>query len=101
VDEFFFYCRIDVGVSSSKWTFDFKNGVQINQSICSPINNEFYLAKGTEKFILGRYLLSGMLLMLLSLRPWGVAARPAILENRGAKSRLFHYPCEIPLSKLL
>jgi hypothetical protein len=71
VDEFFFYCRIDVGVSSSKWTFDFKNGVQINQSICSPINNEFYLAKGTEKFILGRYLLSGMLLMLLSLRPWG------------------------------
>jgi hypothetical protein len=52
----------------------------------SPINREFYLAKGTEKFILDRYLLSGILLMLLSLRPWGVAARPAILENRGAKS---------------
>jgi hypothetical protein len=51
----------------------------------SPINREFYLAKGTEKFILGRYLLSGILLILLSLRPWGVAARPAILENRGAK----------------
>jgi hypothetical protein len=44
----------------------------------SPINREFYLAKGTEKFILGRYLLSGILLILLSLRPWGVAARPAI-----------------------
>jgi hypothetical protein len=28
----------------------------------SPINREFYLAKGTEKFILGRYLLSGILL---------------------------------------
>jgi hypothetical protein len=40
---------------------------------CSPINREFYHAKGTEKFILGRYLLSGILLILLSLRPWGVA----------------------------
>jgi hypothetical protein len=57
----------------------------------SPINREFYLAKGTEKFILGRYLLSGILLMLLSLRPWGVAARPAILENRGAKSHFCDY----------
>jgi hypothetical protein len=45
----------------------------------SPINREFYLAKGTEKFILGRYLLSGILLMLLSLRPWGVAAIYLIL----------------------
>jgi hypothetical protein len=45
----------------------------------SPINREFYLAKGTEKFILDRYLLSGILLILLSLRPCGVAARPAIL----------------------
>jgi hypothetical protein len=27
-------------------------------SFHSPINREFYLAKGTEKFILGRYLLS-------------------------------------------
>jgi hypothetical protein len=26
----------------------------------SPINREFYLAKGTEKFILGRYLLSDL-----------------------------------------
>jgi hypothetical protein len=57
----------------------------------SPINREFYLAKGTEKFILGRYLLPGILLMLLSLRPWGVAARPAILENRGAKSHFCDY----------
>jgi hypothetical protein len=57
----------------------------------SPINREFYLAKGTEKFLLGRYLLSGILLMLLSLRPWGVAARPAILENRGAKSHFCDY----------
>jgi hypothetical protein len=57
----------------------------------SPINRKFYLAKGTEKFILGRYLLSGILLILLSLRPWGVAARPAILENRGAKSHFFDY----------
>jgi hypothetical protein len=67
---------------------------------CSPINREFYHAKGTEKFILGRYLLSGILLILLSLRPWGVAARPAILENRGKITflRLFHYPCEITLS---
>jgi hypothetical protein len=32
----------------------------------SPINREFYLAKGTEKFILGFYLLSGILLILLS-----------------------------------
>jgi hypothetical protein len=60
-------------------------------SIFSPINREFYLAKGTEKFILGRYLLSGTLLMLLSLRPWGVAARPAILENRGGKSHFCDY----------
>jgi hypothetical protein len=59
--------------------------------LLSPINREFYLAKGTEKFILGRYLLSGILLMLLSLRPWGVAARPAILENRGAKSHFCDY----------
>jgi hypothetical protein len=29
--------------------------------------------------------------MLLSLRPWGVAARPAILENRGAKSHFCDY----------
>jgi hypothetical protein len=28
----------------------------------SPINREFYLAKGTEKFIFGWYLLSGILL---------------------------------------
>jgi hypothetical protein len=57
----------------------------------SPINREFYLAKGTEKFILGRYLLSGILLIFLSLRPWGVAARPVILENRGAKSHVCDY----------
>jgi hypothetical protein len=57
----------------------------------SPINREFYLAKGTEKFILGRYLLSGILVIFLSLRPWGVAARPAILENRGAKSHFCDY----------
>jgi hypothetical protein len=37
------------------------------------------------------YLLSGILLILLSLRPWGVAARPAILENRGAKSHFWDY----------
>jgi hypothetical protein len=61
------------------------------RSVYSPINREFYLAKGTEKFILGRYLLSGILLILLSLRPWGVAARPAILENRGAKSHFCDY----------
>jgi hypothetical protein len=42
----------------------------------SPINREFYLAKGTEKFILGRYLLSGILLILLSLRPWGGCRSP-------------------------
>jgi hypothetical protein len=59
--------------------------------IYSPINREFYLAKGTEKFILGRYFLSGILLMLLSLRPWGVAARPAILEKRGAKPHFCDY----------
>jgi hypothetical protein len=29
--------------------------------------------------------------ILLSLRPWGVAARPAILENRGAKSHFCDY----------
>jgi hypothetical protein len=57
----------------------------------SPINREFYLAKGTEKFILGRYLLSGILLILLSLRPWGVVACPAILENWGAKSHFCDY----------
>jgi hypothetical protein len=38
--------------------------------------------------ILGRYLLSGILLILLSLRPWGVAARPDILVNRGGNSYL-------------
>jgi hypothetical protein len=63
-------------------------------ALYSPINREFYLAKGTFLyllFILGRYLLSGLLLILLSLRPWGVAARPAILENRGAKSHFCNY----------
>jgi hypothetical protein len=64
------------------------NGLELN---ISPINREFYLAKGTEKFILGRYLLSGILLILLSLRPWGVAVRPAILESRGAKSHFCDY----------
>jgi hypothetical protein len=64
---------------------------ETSNSTISPINREFYLAKGTEKFILGRYLLSGILLILLSLRPWGVAARPAILENRGAKSHFCDY----------
>jgi hypothetical protein len=57
----------------------------------SPINREFHLAKSTEKFILGRYLLLGILLILPSLRPWGVAARPAILENRGGKSHFCDY----------
>jgi hypothetical protein len=57
----------------------------------SPINREFYLAKGTEKFILGRYLLSSVLLILWSLRLSGVAARPAILVNRGAKSHFCDY----------
>jgi hypothetical protein len=70
--------------------FRLKNSVELEWSY-SPINREFYLAKGTEKFILGRYLLSGILLMLLSLRPWGVAARPAILENKGAKSHFCDY----------
>jgi hypothetical protein len=42
-------------------------------------------------YVLGRYLLSGILLILLSLRPWRVAARPAILENRGAKSHFCDY----------
>jgi hypothetical protein len=60
-------------------------------SFHSPINREFYLAKGTEKFILLRYLLSGILLILLSLRPWRVAARPTILENSGAKSHFCDY----------
>jgi hypothetical protein len=71
-----------------------KHPISENESVgieYSPINREFYLAKGTEKFILDRYLLSGILLILLSLRPWGVAARPAILENRGAKSHFCDY----------
>jgi hypothetical protein len=71
--------------------FRIQNTGNFNKTTISPINREFYLAKGTEKFILGRYLLSGILLMLLSLRPWGVAARPAILENRGAKSHFCDY----------
>jgi hypothetical protein len=50
-----------------------------------------HLAKGTEKFILGRYLLLGILLILPSLRPWGIAARPVILENRGGKSHFCDY----------
>jgi hypothetical protein len=62
-----------------------------DSTLYSPFNREFYLAKGTEKFILGRYLLSGILLILFSLRPWGVPARPAILENRGAKSHFCDY----------
>jgi hypothetical protein len=64
---------------------------KIADFVSSLINREVYLAKSTEKFILGRYLLSGILLILLSLRPWGVAARPAILENRGAKSHFCDY----------
>jgi hypothetical protein len=72
-----------------------KNGLicrkMCSMQLFSPINREFYLAKGTEKFILGRYLLSGILLILLSLRPWGIAVRPAILENRGAKSHFCDY----------
>jgi hypothetical protein len=39
----------------------------------------------------GLYLLLGILLMLPSLRPWGVGARPAILENRGGKSHFCDY----------
>jgi hypothetical protein len=42
-------------------------------------------------YVLGRYLLLGILLILPSLRPWGVAARPAILENRGGKSHFCDY----------
>jgi hypothetical protein len=70
-----------------------KNSIPNRTARChnSPINREFYLAKGTEKFILGRYLLSVILLILLNLRPWRVAARPAILENRGAKSHFCDY----------
>jgi hypothetical protein len=49
-----------------------------------------HLAKGTEKFILGRYFLLGISLILPSLRPWGVAARPGILENRGGAFKGFH-----------
>jgi hypothetical protein len=69
----------------------YKERLNFENSLYSPINKEFYLAKGTEKFILGRYLLSGILLILLSLRPWGVAAHPAILENRGAKLHFCYY----------
>jgi hypothetical protein len=60
----------------------------------SPVNRDIkwlHLAKGTEKFILGRYLLLGILLILPSLRPWEVVARPAILENRGGKSHFCDY----------
>jgi hypothetical protein len=74
-----------------KYTLKYQEFTQKKKSLLSPINREFYLAKGTEKFILGRFLLSGILLMLLSLRPWGVAARLAILENRGAKSHFCDY----------
>jgi hypothetical protein len=49
------------------------------QNIYSPINRKFYLAKGTEKFIPGRHPPPGILLISPSLRP-------AILDNRGAKS---------------
>jgi hypothetical protein len=75
---------LQISYASASWSVSYEKGD-------SPINREFYPAKGTEKFILARYLLSGILLMLLSLRPWGVAARPAILENRGAKSHFCDY----------
>jgi hypothetical protein len=48
-----------------------------------------YLQKSL--YLAGRYLLLGILLILPSLRPWGVAARPAILENRGGKSHFCDY----------
>jgi hypothetical protein len=41
--------------------------IKQNIKFYSPINREFYLAKGTEKIILGKYLPSGILLMLLSM----------------------------------
>jgi hypothetical protein len=47
--------------------------------------------KRYRNFILGRYLLLGILLILLSVRPWGVAARPAILVNKGGKSHFRDY----------
>jgi hypothetical protein len=61
-------------------------GCPLNRCTVVQSIGRFYLAKGTEKFILGRYLLLGILLILLSLRPSGVAARPAILKNKGGKS---------------
>jgi hypothetical protein len=60
--------------------------VSLNRCTVIQSIGRFYLAKGTEKFILGRYLLLGILLILLSLRPSGVAARPVILENKDGKS---------------
>jgi hypothetical protein len=41
--------------------------------------------------IIDRYHLLGILLILLHLPPWGVAARSAILENKGEKSLFWDY----------
>jgi hypothetical protein len=65
----------------------FSNSNYIFICIHSPINREFYLAKGTEKFILAiRHIIN-----IVEFATLGVAARPAILENRGAKSHFWDY----------
>jgi hypothetical protein len=83
--DFYVSTKVDI-----KWYYPAKVG-RSGGTATSPINRHFYLAKGTEKFILGRYLLLGILLILLSLRPWGVAVRPAILVNKGGKSHFRDY----------
>jgi hypothetical protein len=65
--------------------------VSLNRCTVVQSIGRFYLAKDTEMFILGRYFLLGILLILLSLRPPGVAARAAILENKGGKSLFCDY----------
>jgi hypothetical protein len=59
----------------------FSNSNYIFICIHSPINREFYLAKGTEKFILAiRHIINIV-----------EFATPLILENRGAKSHFWDY----------
>jgi hypothetical protein len=89
-------CYYLQAVENSVFVYLSTETVEVAFFVTSPVNRDIkmaplHLAKGTEKFILGRYFLLGILLILPSLRPWGVAARPAILENRDGKSHFCDY----------
>jgi hypothetical protein len=67
---------------------------KIHQFDNSPVNRDIKMAptcKRYRKVYTWQVFSIRLLLILLSLRPWGVAARPAILANRGGKSHFCDY----------